>query len=346
MYAEPIQTRQGNVLIVDDHPDNLHVLSELLNRHGHTTRCVRDGLSAVETALAHAPDLVLLDIRLPDMNGYEVCRYFKDEPALQHIPIIFVSALDQPVDRVRAFEVGGEDYINKPFDEREVLTRVKSKLLSYQLEQQRRELILGSERQRIARELHDSLQQTLFILGASAQSLMQQPDISDANVNQLKQIHKLSQTAIAELRVMLFELHPEKLTSVDLNALLKQLVESNRNRTEADLKLITFVEPLRLMPDVHVAFYRIAQEALHNAIMHAEAETITIILGNSGHTIFLKILDDGVGFGMSSIEQHGYGLANMLERAADLRLNISIHSQPDHGTEVKLIWDTQQTIAP
>lgn len=328
----------GNVLIVDDNLDNLRVLSEILKQQGHTTRCVRDGASALHAVRAQSPDLVLLDIRLPDINGYEVCRRLKTTPNSQQISVIFISALDQPLDRIRGFEVGGEDYINKPIQGDEVVTRVESKLLQYQVIRQRRELALHAERQRIARELHDSLQQTLFILGASAQSLAREA-MPENNRRELERIHELSEVAIAELRVMLFELRPEKLIRVALSVLLKHLVESNRSRSEAILNLIADTTPLKLPPDVHIVLYRVAQEALHNAITHAEAEQITIMLDRNSRHVILRVVDDGCGFDTDALESSGDGLGNMRERAASLGLDLSIVSEVGKGTEVTAKWN-------
>lgn len=330
---------QGDILVIDDNLDNLRVLSEILKQRGHTARCVRDGTSALQAAVAQPPDLVLLDIRLPDINGYDVCRRLKAVPATHQIPVIFISALDQPLDRIRGFEVGGEDYINKPFQEREVVTRVESKLLHYQVLQQQRELTLHAERQRIARDLHDSLQQTLFILGVSAQSLAQEP-LPESSQRELRRIHELSQTAIAELRVMLFELRPEKLVRTSLVGLFKHLVEANRNRTEAELNLIADITACKLPPDVHITFYRVAQEALHNAIVHADATHINVTLNHDSQRTVLRVVDDGCGFNAGALEddESGNGLDNMRERAANLALDLFIVSDVGRGTEVSLIW--------
>ena len=328
---------RGNLLIVDDALDNLRVLCQLLEKHGHITRCVRDGNSAVQAALAQPPDLVLLDIRLPDMDGYTVCRRLKELPDTQQIPIIFISALDHPQDRIQGFEAGGEDYITKPFYAREVLTRIESKLQAQHWARQQCDQAVNAERQRIARDLHDSLQQTLFILGATAQSLSQQAQVPDTIKGDLTRIHTLSQAAAAELRVLLFELRPEKLLKVGLATLLRRLAESNQNRTEAELKLVADNTPLALEPDVHLAFYRIAQEALHNAISHAQASHISLVLQSNKQQVILSIVDDGLGFDTKKRGYAGSGLENMAARASAQDLELIITSGLNLGTEVKLI---------
>lgn len=120
--------KNQNILIVDDIADNLRVLSRTLDEKGYKIRCAKDGATALKAAAKVIPDLILLDINMPDMNGYEVCQQLKLEPQTKDIPVIFLSALDDVLDKVKAFEVGGLDYITKPFQIEEVLLRVKNQL--------------------------------------------------------------------------------------------------------------------------------------------------------------------------------------------------------------------------
>jgi DNA-binding response OmpR family regulator len=126
---------QGSVMIIDDEPDNLNVLGEMLRQDGHSVMAFKSGEMALAAAREEPPDLVLLDIRMPGMDGYEVCRRFKAEDSLNRIPIIFLSAFQSPADKVRAFEAGGVDYVTKPFAEIEMLARTRThlRLLRYQL---------------------------------------------------------------------------------------------------------------------------------------------------------------------------------------------------------------------
>jgi PleD family two-component response regulator len=132
----PNLTRSGNLLLVDDTPNNLRLLSAMLTEQGYEVRRVVNGQMALKTAQANPPDLILLDIKMPDMNGYEVCQRLKIDPVTQDIPVIFISALDEVLDKVKAFAVGGVDYITKPFSEEEVFARVENILTIRQLQQQ------------------------------------------------------------------------------------------------------------------------------------------------------------------------------------------------------------------
>jgi diguanylate cyclase (GGDEF)-like protein len=130
-----MDSQAPNILIVDDTPANVRLLSALLSVHGYQIRKAINGkmaLLAIETLL---PDLILLDVRMPDMSGYQVCQAIKAHPKANSIPVIFISALGESLDKVRAFEAGAVDYITKPFEASEVLMRVKTHL-SLRLAQQ------------------------------------------------------------------------------------------------------------------------------------------------------------------------------------------------------------------
>ncbi|MBI9044369.1 MAG: response regulator [Anaerolineaceae bacterium] len=118
----------GDVLIVDDRAPNLHILSSMLSENGYKVRPALNGELALKVAKKTIPDIILLDIQMPGMDGYQVCEALKADESTQDIPVIFISALDDVLDKVRAFEVGGLDYVTKPFQLEEVLSRVQTHL--------------------------------------------------------------------------------------------------------------------------------------------------------------------------------------------------------------------------
>ncbi len=119
---------KGNILIVDDTPNNLRLLSSMLSKQGYEVRSAISGSVALMAVRTVSLDLILLDINMPKMNGYEVCLQLKQDPQTRDIPVIFLSALGEPLDKVQAFQVGGIDYITKPFQVEEVLARVENHL--------------------------------------------------------------------------------------------------------------------------------------------------------------------------------------------------------------------------
>ena len=128
------------ILIVDDTPANVLLLVRMLTQRGYQTQSVLGGKRALEAAHADRPDLILLDITMPEMNGYEVCEQLKADPALKDIPVIFISALSETIDKVKAFRVGGVDYVTKPFQFEEVYARIQTHLQLHRLEKLRDDL--------------------------------------------------------------------------------------------------------------------------------------------------------------------------------------------------------------
>lgn len=118
----------SNILIVDDNPNNLQVLASILTTTGFKVRPALSGELALRAMETLVPDLILLDIRMPGMDGYETCRQLKAREATQNIPVFFISALHEVEDKLHAFRVGAVDYITKPFQAEEVLARVHTHL--------------------------------------------------------------------------------------------------------------------------------------------------------------------------------------------------------------------------
>lgn len=117
-----------NILIVDDNPNNLRVLDGILHEHGYVVRPALSGEIALRAIAAVRPDLILLDIRMPGIDGYETCRRIKQQGHLRAIPVIFISALNETDDKHSAFQVGAADFITKPFQTHEVLARVQTQM--------------------------------------------------------------------------------------------------------------------------------------------------------------------------------------------------------------------------
>jgi len=157
------------ILVVDDTPANLKLLSMLLAEQGYRVRPASNGLLALRSVAAKAPDLILLDIRMPDMDGYTLCRQIKADPRLAPIPVIFISALNETSDKVQGFSVGGVDYLTKPFEPAEVLARVRTHLDLWRL--QRRQAQVQSELELRVRERTAELAQANRALQQSEERL-------------------------------------------------------------------------------------------------------------------------------------------------------------------------------
>ncbi len=137
-------TDQPDILVVDDTPDNLRLLLKVLSAQGYSVRPVMEGAMAIAAAQLAPPDLILLDVQMPDMDGYEVCKQLKADPRTCHIPVMFLTVLDDTVDIIKGFDLGGIDYITKPVRTGELLVRIENQVeqqrLQKQLSEQNREL--------------------------------------------------------------------------------------------------------------------------------------------------------------------------------------------------------------
>jgi diguanylate cyclase (GGDEF)-like protein len=154
----------GMILLVDDTPENLRLLSNILESQGFKVKKTVSGKMAIQAAKIKPPDLILLDINMPEMNGYEVCRQLKAHEETANIPIIFISALDQTVDKIKAFGIGGVDYITKPFQELEVLARVKSQIIISQQQQ-----LLLAQNQKLQQEIQQRQRAEEALVAANQQ---------------------------------------------------------------------------------------------------------------------------------------------------------------------------------
>ena len=160
-----LELKNCNILMVDDTPANLLLLSNMLKSKGFRIRPVPSGRLAFKVMEIETPDLILLDINMPEMNGYEVCRRLKADERFRDIPVIFISALSETLDKVEAFACGGVDYITKPFQFEEVEARINThlKLRRYQISLE--ELVKDK-----VKEISDSQMSTIFALSKLAES--------------------------------------------------------------------------------------------------------------------------------------------------------------------------------
>ena len=130
----PNEVRDATLLIVDDKPQNLRLISDFLAEHGFDLMLTRSGAQALDKARLATPDLVLLDVRMPDMDGFEVCRRLKNDPRTANVPVIFMTAVDDTAHKVEGFLLGAVDYITKPIQREELLARIQHHLQLHRLQ--------------------------------------------------------------------------------------------------------------------------------------------------------------------------------------------------------------------
>jgi CheY-like chemotaxis protein len=147
-HAKKGNMAKGNILIVDDNPNNLRILVGMLTERGYKVRPAPNGDLALKSVRSTLPDLILLDIKMPDMDGYEVCRRLKKDELAREVPVIFISALNETIDKVKAFGTGGVDYITKPFQIEEVMVRIATHMAMRNMQKR-----LADQNARLRREV-------------------------------------------------------------------------------------------------------------------------------------------------------------------------------------------------
>lgn len=227
----------NNILIVDDTPQNLHLLVDLLTKYDYKVRPVPNGKLALSAAEINPPDLILLDVMMPDLNGYEVCKQLKTNPKTKDIPIIFISAGNEAVDKVKAFAIGGADYISKPFQIHEVLMRIKNQLVVKSLQKQlkakneqlRKTIIQLKESQKQEFESQQNLALAKITSGIS-----QQINTPVAEINHtLDEIRQFGKATLQNIPFFLAQMSPQQ--QKYFTTLLKQAQDNQINPLLSDL---------------------------------------------------------------------------------------------------------------
>ncbi|MDD5370280.1 MAG: response regulator [Anaerolineaceae bacterium] len=326
------------ILVVDDTPVNLGVVVNYLESYGFDIRIARSGKTALKRVKYSQPDIILLDILMPGMDGFETCRQLKSQEATKDIPVIFMTSLTSIEDKVKGFSAGAVDYVTKPLNQEEVLARVKTHLhlqdltlslqekneqlqLSNQVErdrlfeainQQREQLsalnqklteVQEAERKQLARELHDETGQALTAISINLTAIAQElPSECNPDIHaHLNESMSLVNQTLTQIRELSFRLRPAMLDDLGLASALQWYIRQFAKRV--NLKVHSDIINLdeRLPSNVEIALYRIFQEALTNITRHAQASTVKLLLKCSGHSVIACIEDDGLGFDVQRV---------------------------------------------
>jgi two-component system, sensor histidine kinase and response regulator len=324
------QSLSADILIVDDTLDNLHLLSEMLTQQGYDVRIVKSGAMALRGVQAQSPDLILLDIMMPEMDGYEVCQRLKSEPQTQEIPVIFISALNEVFDKVKAFAVGGVDYITKPFQVEEVCARVAHQLTIRRLQMQVEAMAIEQERTRIARDIHDSLGHALVALNLHMETaLAMWNDSPDRAYSFLVKAKQLGSEALQSVRQSVSAMRDDPLQGKGLEEAIAHLIQSFHQTTGIQPNYQIHIDR-SVSHAVNIALYRIVQEGLTNICKYAKATAVQIQIESNPAGIFLTLQDNGIGFQIGN-SRSGFGLQGMQERVTALGGSLEIDSAPDRG---------------
>jgi signal transduction histidine kinase len=365
----------GEVLIVEDTPASLQLLSDLLTQAGYSVRQAQDGEMALFSAKQRPPELVLLDIRMPGINGYEVCRSLKADPRTSDVPVIFLSAMHETEDKVQGFKLGAVDFIAKPYQPDEVLARVRTHIelrrLQSGLEQRVRErtadyeqseralqeswkqlqelagflqTVREEERTRIAREIHDELGQALTALRIDLVWLENKCDGDAPRIaERLTSARMLVVRTLDAVRRISEDLRPGMLDDLGLAAAIENHVAKFIEHSGIPCALTMNREEFDISDNMATAIFRLTQEALTNVVRHASASSVEVEILDDADGIHLTVEDDGCGLA-PPFNRKTFGLLGMRERVKMFGGKFEMTSVPGKGTRIDAYFPKNQEV--
>lgn len=352
---------KADILIVDDTPDNLRVLSAMLTNQGYEVRKALNGHRAIASAQSEPPDLILLDIKMPEMDGYEVCRQLKAAPKTREVPIIFISALDDALDKVRAFASGGVDYVTKPFQEAEVLARIEHQIriqrLQHQLIEQNEELLRSNrELEQFAYIVSHDLQQPLQSVTGFVRLLQLKyentlDEIAQDYLNRIHEIGGRMQRLIQDLLTYAqVDRQAEDQQLIDCNQILKQVLDNLQEAIATKQALITN-DSLPTIYGDETQLIQLFQNLISNGIKFVPdnvTPAIHLSVVQQRDCWCIGVRDNGIGIKSEHLERifeifqrvhanqnypgSGIGLATCKKIVERHNGQIWVESQPDKGT--------------
>jgi two-component system, sensor histidine kinase and response regulator len=300
---------ETTILIIDDSAVNLRLLTRILRQQGYSVYCATSGAMALVSVQTTLPDLILLDIRMPEMDGYEVCRILKADPKTCAVPIIFLSALDEAIDKVEAFAVGGVDYITKPFQVEEVLVRINHQLQLKQLQKQlveKNEALSKSnqELEQFSYIVSHDLQQPLQSVSGFAQIILLKAQTVGLDEEIQQYLHSIvaasdrMQQLIQDLLIYAQVRQPDQnFTCVDCNLIVQEAL-SNLESALFGVDVAFSIEALPTVKGQATQLMQLWQNLLSNAIKFKRPDVqleIQISAQPQEQEWLFQIYDNGIG---------------------------------------------------
>uniref|UniRef100_UPI00321635D4 ATP-binding response regulator n=1 Tax=uncultured Draconibacterium sp. TaxID=1573823 RepID=UPI00321635D4 len=325
------------ILAVDDNTINLELLAQIIKMYypDFSFLSAVTGEEGILTATKENPDLILLDIMMPGLDGYETCKVLKRNVRTKHIPIIMVSALGRDSsERTKGLNAGADSFISKPFDQTELKAQINVALRIKGYQEQLKKLysditlVEERERRRIAENLHDSLGQTLSLAYMHLSAI----DIENSNPvvkGKLDFVSKLLNKAIAESRTLTYDLSPPILYELGLAPAIKWKLERFEKENGIKTHFKTQTIDKQFKKQYNIFLYRIVGELLTNIKKHANATEVLVNLYFNNDTYYLTVEDNGVGIDKKKIKtaaNGGFGLLSITERIESISGLFTINS--------------------
>lgn len=286
--------KKYTILIIDDKTENLHYLNTLLKEEDYLVRASTDPLFAINSSKLNPPHLILLDIKMPNLDGFEVCKLMKNEEILKDIPIIFISALDDVQSKVKAFEEGGVDYITKPFEKEEVKARIKNQLKIFESKNTITKLLELQDF--FLKKIIHEMNTPLSIINLNIDNLQ-----STLGFNEQFETIKASSKSLSSIYNDLYYLSKKEKRSSELEKIeLMRFLSSRVSFFDemANVKNIDISLDIHKEFDILIDSYeleRIVDNTISNAIKYAfEDSFIDIILKEHNNIYKLEIKNEGI----------------------------------------------------
>ena len=342
----------------------LFAMGHLLRTEGFTVFEAKDGAECLVKARAEQPDLVLLDVMLPDINGVELCRKIKSSPETSQLFVVLLSSIEtSPDSQITGLEAGADGYITRPIENRELVARVQAMLrirlaetalrkahddLERRVAERTEELsrangalkalslrmvdVQEAERRFLARELHDEIGQTVTCLKLVLETSLR-PE-SPAQQQSFDEALGLINDLIERVRQLSINLRPQMLDDLGLMTALDWHLKRYQKQTGIAVQFRHTPMPERLEPGLETAIFRIVQEALTNVARHARVKEVTVRVWANAGRAGVQIEEAGSGFDVTSVlaGRASSGVAGMKERAELLGGEFTLESSPGHGT--------------
>ena len=344
MSDRPQVPIRGSVIAVDDTPANLRLLNDILSRDGHTVRCTVDPRDAIEAASVDPPDMFLIDIVMPQMDGYTLCTKLKENPATQDIPVIFISSLDDTQDKLSAFEHGAVDYITKPFQMQEVLARVNTHLSLW---------FARREMERFSHMVAHDLRNPLGSVMMAARLLEESPGAASEIAPRMVQLTR-NMSQLIDAMLVLAELHHQTppTRTLDMDAIARTAIGMLQPKIEERSAVVEIDRDLPPAIGLEAWVLQIWLNYLGNAIKHGGSPPRVHIGGETlpGGRARFWVRDEGPGLDLDqqtgvfqayrkgkSSSGHGLGLA-IAKRIADrLGGQVDVRSEPGEGAVFRFV---------